>query len=482
MRPSTRTALAALVSVALTGGLLTLTASSAAAADGTAVAKADFNGDGKGDVAANAATAYVSGHAEAGQIAVLYGASGGVTATNRTLISQNTAGVPGAAEPGDEFGAQLAYGDFNGDGYDDLAASAPGEDVGDTADAGSVTLLWGSPSGLTGTGSVTVANPADGVKWGSALVAGDFDGDRRDDLVVSDRDRTVQFLKGGFSASGVPAAHHPLRVPADYYPWTLTAGDVNGDGSTDLVSSGTYLSKQEDGNDNLLFLGGPDGPGSPQAKELRSGWVTAVGDIDRDGYGDIVSNTGSTEDLDGNPVPYTHVGGQIWITYGSADGNGRLQAINQDTAGVPGAAEESDGFGLALDLGDVDKDGYLDLAVGVPQEDVDGVEYAGSVVVLRGTANGLTGTGAQVFHQNTAGVPGENEHWDRFGIEVKLDDVTGDGRADLLAGTFENDNGGIVQLVSDGTKITATGSRSLSPTALGVSTSGAPRLGHTFAD
>jgi len=66
---------------------------------------------------------------------------------------------------------------------------------------------------------------------------------------------------------------------------------------------------------------------------------------------------------------------------------------------------------------------------------------------------------------------------------MKLDDVTGDGRADLLAGSFENDgNGAVLHLPSNGTKITTTGSRTISPSTSGVSTTGYPNFGANFAD
>ncbi|MGW0928366.1 FG-GAP repeat protein [Streptomyces sp. NPDC002644] len=483
MRPGnrTRTTLATLASVALTGGLLTFATAPATAADGTRVAKPDFNGDGKGDTAFGGFRTHVGGNAEAGQIVVLYGSSTGVAATRRTVIAQNTAGVPGTPEPGDTFGDDLAHGDFDDDGYDDLAVSAPKEDVGDRADAGSVTVLWGSAAGLSGQSAVNVDDPVGGNGWGSSLAAGDFDGDGRDDLLVLDRDQSLQVFEG-ITKAGTHSTRHALRTPADYYPSDLTAGDVNGDGATDLVTSGTQLG-ENDGLTNRLYTGGPDGLSSLPVQKLRPGHVSAIGDIDRDGFGDVVSGAyHATTGSDGTPWPYTATGGQVWIGYGSATGVGRIAAVSEDTAGVPGASEESDCFGWDVDLGDVNKDGYLDLAVGTIQETVGDAYRAGSVVVLYGSAKGITGTGAQAIHQDTAGVPGANEDHDQFGRDVKLDDVTGDGRADLLVGTFENANGSVVQLPSSGSKITGTGSRSISPTSVGVSTAGNPQFGETFAD
>ncbi|PZG85194.1 hypothetical protein C1I97_33690 [Streptomyces sp. NTH33] len=84
--------------------------------------------------------------------------------------------------------------------------------------------------------------------------------------------------------------------------------------------------------------------------------------------------------------------------------------------------------------GDFDGDGYRDIAVGVPEESLGAKQDAGAVVVLRGSARGLTGTGAKSFSQNTSGVPGTAESRDFFGDAVFLPDVTGDRRAELIAG------------------------------------------------
>ncbi len=81
-------------------------------------------------------------------------------------------------------------------------------------------------------------------------------------------------------------------------------------------------------------------------------------------------------------------------------------------------------------------------------EDVGSVVDAGSVALLHGSAAGLTGTGAQVFHQNTAGVPGVAEENDRFGATTALLDVDGDGHRDLAAAsTAENASSGAVWLL-----------------------------------
>jgi hypothetical protein len=82
---------------------------------------------------------------------------------------------------------------------------------------------------------------------------------------------------------------------------------------------------------------------------------------------------------------------------------------------VPDSAELRDQFGFALAAGDFDADSFVDLAVGVLGETVDSFEFAGAVNVLPGSADGLTGSGSQLFTQDSPGVPGSVEFDDFFG-------------------------------------------------------------------
>jgi hypothetical protein len=489
MSRRTRGAAAAVVVAALTGGLLAVTAPTAGAVDGAVASQADFDGDGIGDVASSAEST-VAGHHTAGQVVVVYGTRGtGLTATRRSVIDQGTPGVPGTVENGDRFGWNSAYADFDGDGYDDLAVGADAEDVGDVENAGTVTILWGSAAGLTGKGAVTVEDPAPARfgRWGHQLAAGDFDGDGRQDLVVGNDTTTLVLLKGGITRSGAYGGAQSVPTPlTETYAWNLTAGDVNGDHATDLLVNG-FAPREGDPffsvSRNFLLHGTASGLDASGATEMRPGRASAIGDIDGDGLADVVSGMSGDEWEDGEHMPHSARGGQVWITYGSEDGSGPVQAVHQDTPGVPGTGEDGDSFGNAVDLGDIDGDGFLDLVIGVTSEDVGAVAHAGSVVVLRGSASGVTTAGSRTFHQDTAGVPGTGEWRDWFGSAVRLDDVSGDGRADLVAGSAENDaNGGITYLPSSGGGITATGSRSLSPTALGVPTADQPWVGERFAD
>ncbi|GAA3799750.1 FG-GAP-like repeat-containing protein [Streptomyces coacervatus] len=491
MHKPLRLALATATAVALTGGLLTFSAVNATAADSTHVPQADFNGDGIGDVAFSAAGAYVSGHKNAGQLVVLYGTATGVSSAKRSTISQNTAGNPGTAETGDAFGSETAYADFNGDGYDDLAVGSPGEDVGSDVDGGGLVILWGSASGITGKG-VGIADPAPSSHdyWGKNLAAGDFDGDGKADLAVGSSAATIYVFKGGFNSSGTAGGRYTIKPAIQSGngangPLNLTAGDVNGDKRTDLVVDGFETETSYGWNRNYYIPGTASGLSLASAQALKPGVITAIGDINGDGYGDIVSGAQwDTTTSDGTAIPDSGKGGKVWVTYGSDGGPTTSTGITQDTGNVPGTAESKDWFGYELDLGDINGDGFLDLAIGVAGENIGSAVNTGAVTVLYGTSSGLdTTSGAQGFAQSTPGVPGNDENDDMFGADVKLDDVTGDGKADLIVGSYENDgNGAVTYLPSDGTVITTTGSRAVAPSTSGVSTTGTPSFGANFAD
>jgi hypothetical protein len=78
---------------------------------------------------------------------VLYGSGSGLTATGAQLWDQASPGILDNAEPGDLFGADVAAGDFNGDGPADLVAAATYEDVGPLTDAGAAAVLYADSGG-----------------------------------------------------------------------------------------------------------------------------------------------------------------------------------------------------------------------------------------------------------------------------------------------------------------------------------------------
>src|SRR5215213_8180723 len=115
--------------------------------------RADFNHDGFADLAVGVPQDRIGGVFFAGAVNVFYGSAGGLSGSGSQYFTQNTPGVASSAEESDSFGRALAAGDFDHDGFADLAVGAPGEGVGDIPNAGAVNVLYGSAAGLSGSGS-----------------------------------------------------------------------------------------------------------------------------------------------------------------------------------------------------------------------------------------------------------------------------------------------------------------------------------------
>jgi FG-GAP repeat len=123
------------------------------ARDAAGQLKADFNGDGFADLAVGVPDEDVGTITNAGAVNVLYGSGTGLSAAGNQLWHQDSGGILDGAEADDIFGWALAAGDFNGDGFADLAVGVPGESVGTISFAGVVNVLYGSGSGLSATGN-----------------------------------------------------------------------------------------------------------------------------------------------------------------------------------------------------------------------------------------------------------------------------------------------------------------------------------------
>src|SRR6185503_10360710 len=164
------------------------------------LAAGDFNGDDRDDLAIGVRFERVGDDGiGAGAVNVLYGSSSGLTSSGDQFWTQDSAGIESGAENNDAFGSALAAGDFDKDGFADLAVGVPGEGVGTKLAIGAVSVIRGSSSGLTSTndqfwtqdssGVLDAAEDKDG--FGSALATGDFDNDGFADLAIGLPGETV---------------------------------------------------------------------------------------------------------------------------------------------------------------------------------------------------------------------------------------------------------------------------------------------------
>jgi len=322
--------------------------------------------------------------------------------------------VAGALAEGSSPAAATAAGsvrvDFNRDGFADLAVGVPEEDVGSVVDAGAVNVLYGSGAGVTGAASQFFTQDSSGVansteaydNFGDALAAGDFDHDGFADLAIGARLEDV----GGMIDAG---AVHVLY------------GSPDG-----LTATGSQF-----------FTQATPGIASSPEEEDWFGSVLAANDFDHDGFADLAIGV-NLEDLGSIAVA-----GAVHVLSGSASGllATGSQLLTQDTPGVPSSAEFGDNFGATLTTGDFDHDGFADLAVGAVFEDVGGIENAGAVHLLYGSAAGLTGSGSQLFSQDSPGVANSAEREDAFGYTLAAGDFDHDGFDDLAVAAYPEDVG-----------------------------------------
>jgi hypothetical protein len=236
---------------------------------GYSLASGDFNGDGFGDLVTS--TRHIGGCPvftgslcveNRGNLLVTYGASSAANLVHEE-INQASPNVAGTAQDGARWGETLAVGDFDGDGFDDLAVGAPSKGTISPDETGSVTLLFGGAQGLRAAASrsreLFIGNVANltiqaGDRFGYALVAGDFDRDGREDLAIGVPGRSINSvtdagivilvaratIDGASFADGTVLRRGSGGIPGpagsnDRYGNALGTGDFNDDGVDDLA-------------------------------------------------------------------------------------------------------------------------------------------------------------------------------------------------------------------------------------------------------
>jgi hypothetical protein len=453
----------------------------------------DFNGDGYADLAVGVPLEDVSGSNDAGGVEVIYGSVNGLNGDfpiDDQFWTQSTPGVQGTAEPGDRFGAAMAAGDFDGDGFDDLAIGVPYEDLptgsSNVADGGIVQVLYGSSVGLTAGGDLLLSQDYPGIAgvvesgdaFGFALEAAQLGNGNEDDLVIGSpyegiESRSdagaVNIVYGsptGLNATGNrvwtqdTAGIADTAQTGDHFGWSLSAADFGDRGGSGIdlaigVPDEDLGSVANAGAVTVIYntSAGLDAHGSQQWTQNDAGIVGDRRQDDRFGFALSAANFGKSSEADlaiGSPYEDLdgHDEGSVIVIYGTWNGLASLasQTWHQDSLGIEGDAEGGDLFGYSLAAADFGNGFAADLAIGVPGETKEQFGFddqgTGAVNVLYGAAAGLRAQSQQFWWQASSGIEGETESWDRFGSALAAADFGNGLSADLAIGVPGEGNEG----------------------------------------
>ncbi len=367
------------------------------------------------------------------------------------------------AEAGGAFGKSIALvGDMDGDSLSELLVGANGENGGD----GAVYLFAGSSLAGTSDGALTTADAiaswdgawTDGQLGGfrSLAAPGDLDGDGAADLLFAAADADANGLGSGITylvhGGGTPgmgadpsgADWQVTATAADQVGARLAAGDLDGDGFTDLLvaapgasdsgrTTGTvgWFAGTGERRSGTSTLASADWSITGDAEGDGLGWTTRfVGDVDGDGYEDAVLGA-MYADTEGASDGGSEAGA-AGLVLGGAVGTGSTTLADASVTRFSGAAA-GDRFGYDVLGGvDLDEDGVDDLLVAAYQDDTGGAD-AGSVYAFLGGpswATALEPVDADLtIAGSTAGA--------RFGhVMATPGDLDGDGTRDLLIGAL----------------------------------------------
>jgi len=391
----------------------------------------DVNGDGYADVIIGAPY-WDEGQTNEGKVHVYHGSAGGLLTS------------PAWHKQGDQVSAWFGYsvgwaGDVNGDGYDDVIVGAPYYDYQGEVNEGMAWIYRGSSTGLVGAPYWQKDSDQAEAHFGwSVAGAGDVNGDGYADVIVGAPDYNHALDDEGMawvyhgSASGVHTTpdwdYDSNQVDARLGYSVASAGDVNRDGYSDVIVGAPYWEDDANANEGRawVFHGSRAGLKDVEDWHAESNFfngqlgfsVASAGDVNGDGYSEVIIGSPYHDDSRG----------RVWVYHGGADG------LNDSLSWWKTSGVLSTYYGYSVaGAGDVNGDGYADVVLGAPLwQDLGGETDEGVARVYLGSSTGLESS------PNWLGAGDDASGW--YGVSVaSAGDVNGDGYAEIIIGADHYD-------------------------------------------
>jgi len=468
---------------------------------GYAVASGDVNGDGYYDLIIGAYGADPGGRNRAGETYIIFGNSFSTPPYTIDLRYQPATITICGEDDWDMSGSSVASGDVNGDGYMDIIIGAINADPGGRTNAGETYVIFGSSSPPSTidlsieSADITVYGDDVWDASGYPIASGDINGDAYYDIIIgayhadppggSEAGETYVIFGSDFPSPpytiDLDTQSADITIygdnPHDHFGSAVASGDINCDGYDDIIIGAYWadpLGRYDAGETCVIFGASFSSP--PYTIDLNSqpaditlygddaddysGWAVTRGDINNDGYDDIIigangANPGGRIDAGETYVifggsfpspPYT-----IDLRYQPA-----TITINGDDAG--------DDSGIAIASGDVNGDEYDDLIIGAYKADPPGGANAGETYLVLGggvaiiTAHGFDGRGWIKVSDNYGNYVRRFQAFWMLGnpwgeVHLAVGDIDGDGLDEIVAGQGEGGDSYVKLFEMDGTLI-----------------------------